>query len=536
MSNKNPESLIKKIDDLIKKNNELEKKVFNLVHNPEENKSKSFIEKKEKELKELQSQIKQKEAKIAEDENRLKMKEAELNQREMILQKKEDDLFQKELELQKQKAMLKPKPVPIIPKPVPVIPKPVPKPVIKKPVDKKKTINDICSHILNSKAVSPKKLYEDMSVFGTILKKEIEEELKTNPDKFVQIDSEIKNKDSKFFPSAILAKGMEQNNILAVVEKDPNPSPIYDIALQFLVNGMVNEKKLVVSYDFGKEINDLIIYDEKEQKKFVEKELDKFSQMLGVDKRYINICNFREGSCKFDVQISQNLVESLIKESQKQQEIQKPYVDPFLNIDDNFENLVNKLTAISKDAKNTQLKVEPLVEGIKLNTSLFDPRGNRSSGWPIGEKRGGMEYESPIGWIGHGLRVSQKYDNGDDTWLGMDNSEGEWCVAYHGTNIKFAKAILESHLQPGKGQVHQYCKNVNTRCSLEKVGIGIYVSPKVGIGESYSTEVDNYRCMFMCRINPKKFRTCDDTNREYWVVNPSEEDIRPYRLLIKKCE
>ena len=40
----------------------------------------------------------------------------------------------------------------------------------------------------------------------------------------------------------------------------------------------------------------------------------------------------------------------------------------------------------------------------------------------------------------------------------------------------------------------------------------------------------------MCRINPTKFRTCEDSNKEYWVVEPSEEDIRPYRLLIKKVE
>ena len=120
----------------------------------------------------------------------------------------------------------------------------------------------------------------------------------------------------------------------------------------------------------------------------------------------------------------------------------KPYVDPFLNTDDDFQNLVNKLIKIS-NSKNTQISKAPLVEAIKLNTSLFDPRGNRSSGWPVGESRGGMPYDAPIGWIGHGLRVSGKYDNGSDKWLGMDNSEGEWCVAYHGTNIQFAKAILE---------------------------------------------------------------------------------------------
>ena len=57
-----------KIDQLIKKNNELEKKVFNLVHNPEENNSRSFISKKENELKNLEYQIKKKEEEIKQKE------------------------------------------------------------------------------------------------------------------------------------------------------------------------------------------------------------------------------------------------------------------------------------------------------------------------------------------------------------------------------------------------------------------------------------------------------------------------------------
>ena len=515
MTDKNSQALIQRIDQLIKKNNELEKKVFNLIHNPEENTSKSFISKKEQELKNMRAQIKQKEAEIIQKENRLNMKEAELNQRELSLNKKESDLIKRESELKKP---------------------PKPKIIIKEPINKEKKINDICSHILNSKNVSPKKLYEDMSVFGTILKKEIEEELKTNPEKFVEIDSVLKNEDEQFLPSAILAKNLKDNQILAVVEKDSNKSPVYDIALQLLVNGMANKKKLVISYDFGKEQNDIIIYDETEQKKFVEKELDKLVTVLQMPKEYINICNFREGSVKYDVNFSAEFLQDFYNnEYKKDQIVKKPYVDPFINIDDNFDNLVNKLTQIS-DAKNTKIQKAPLVEGIKLNASLFDPRGNKSSGWPIGEKRGGMEYKSPIGWIGHGLRVSQKYDNGDDTWLGMENITGEWCVAYHGTNIKFAKSIIQSNLRPGVNQVHRNCDNINKKCKMKKVGTGIYVSPIVETAELYCTEVDKYRCMFMCRINPNNFRTCEDTNQEYWVVNPSEEDIRPYRLLIKKVE
>ena len=295
MSDKVSQSLLQKIDTLIKKNNELEKKVFNLINNPEENTSKSFISKKEKELKLLQVQIKQKETEIKKRENKLNMKELELNQRESILNKKESDLIKRELELKKQK----------------------PKIIIKEPINKVEKIKDICSHILNSKNISQKELYQDMTVYGTILKKEIEEDLQLHPEKFVKIEDVLKNEDEDFLPSAILAKNLADNNILAVVEKDENKSPVYDIALQFLVNGMANEKKLVLSYDFGKDQNDLIIYDETEQTKFIEKEKDKLSQVLKVPKDYICICNFRKGSVKIDILVSQKFVNEFAKEFNK---------------------------------------------------------------------------------------------------------------------------------------------------------------------------------------------------------------------------
>ena len=36
-----------------------------------------------------------------------------------------------------------------------------------------------------------------------------------------------------------------------------------------------------------------------------------------------------------------------------------------------------------------------------------------------------QQYYPPLGWNGDGLRVSKQYDNGDDTWLGYSNVEGE---------------------------------------------------------------------------------------------------------------
>ena len=44
----------------------------------------------------------------------------------------------------------------------------------------------------------------------------------------------------------------------------------------------------------------------------------------------------------------------------------------------------------------------------------------------------------------------------------------------------------------------------------------------------------------MVRINPSARRYCNDCeesrNFKYWVVNATADEIRPYRILYKKCE
>ena len=45
---------------------------------------------------------------------------------------------------------------------------------------------------------------------------------------------------------------------------------------------------------------------------------------------------------------------------------------------------------------------------------MFDERGNRDSGWGIGQKRGPpkylIDYDPPLNRIGYGLNVLYKYD------------------------------------------------------------------------------------------------------------------------------
>jgi hypothetical protein len=80
--------------------------------------------------------------------------------------------------------------------------------------------------------------------------------------------------------------------------------------------------------------------------------------------------------------------------------------------------------------------VHPSFVQMRLRPSTFAIKWNRdfriANNCPVREKRGGFDYSPPEGWQRFGMNVAGKFADGD-TWLGMSNVQGEWCVAYHGT-------------------------------------------------------------------------------------------------------
>ena len=61
-----------------------------------------------------------------------------------------------------------------------------------------------------------------------------------------------------------------------------------------------------------------------------------------------------------------------------------------------------------------------------------------------------------------------KYDNGNNTWIGMQNIDGEWCVAYHGVGrFKDSKTIkditgkiVKTEFRAGPNQAHENCYDI----------------------------------------------------------------------------
>ena len=93
---------------------------------------------------------------------------------------------------------------------------------------------------------------------------------------------------------------------------------------------------------------------------------------------------------------------------------------------------------------------------------------------------------------------------------------GEWCLAYNGTNIRYAQSIWINELKAGGREA--YSDDDDNNHPGHKVDDGVYVTPQILNAESYSTSINGYKCVFMCRINPKNVwipTSCPN----YWIVS-----------------
>ena len=398
----------------------------------------------------------------------------------------------------------------------------------KKLREKNQNLNEIKKQNKNKQI---NEVLEDMCIYGYITKKEIKEEKKKNPEKFIETSQALKleNKDDGIFALGLISQNLENLGIETAIEvKENTDTQEADLtSLQFLSNGMINKKKFDLHFELGEKRNNELLNNEKEYEKFKDKLKNKLSKEYNIPKEKIIITLPQKGS--FHVQ--------LIFQSDEFQNLNKQeFINKFKN-DNEFSELSNL-----KD-----IHEEMLTGAVKLTRNQLDPRGNRVDGWGIGEKRGGKDYDPPLGWKGIGLRVMDKYDNGDNTWIGMNNSPGEWCVAYHGVgrnqtsdNVKNSTgSIIKSTFKPGPdcGQLHKDC--YDEFHPGQKVGRGVYCTPFIKTAGNYYSGISEingikYKTVLMVRVKPEAIRHCKCY--DYWVVNGTTDEIRPYRILYQKCD
>ena len=380
----------------------------------------------------------------------------------------------------------------------------------------------------NDNDVKIKQTLEDMCNYGNIIKKEIEEDKKNGGNKFIYPKELESNTDPEIFALGLLAKNLESNDIEAVIEKNPNSSEEEAITnLQFILNGLNYKKKYILRFDFGETENEKILEKGEEYAGFVDKLKQKLSRDYGVNPKDIIITYPERGSVR---------VQIIFQSDEFNQLNTQEFENKFKN-EKEFPELKN-LKTIHKDV---------LMGACKLSKNQLDSRGNRKSGWGVNELRGNKPYYPPLNWTGIGLKVMDKYEN--NIWLGMNNSPGEWCVAYHGVAggqasdqvKKVTGLIYKSSLKPGSRQLHKDCPDKYH--PGQKVGEGVYCTPRPETAEQYAgiSEINgkHYKTMLMVRVKPETIRNCDlhndSKNDNYWVINGTTDEIRPYRILYKEC-
>ena len=205
----------------------------------------------------------------------------------------------------------------------------------------------------------------------------------------------------------------------------------------------------------------------------------------------------------------------------------------------------NKVINLDGILKNYDIIIisNTLLSNIILSPNIFDYNYCKDKNeWKTTNlKRGGRRYYPPYGWIGIGLKVNDKYKN--NIWIGKENKEGEWAVAYHGVGkgniFKKVIKILNYNLKEGPGQLYKDQLNVEkNKDKFTHCGEGVYFSPNIEEAEKYAekTSLGNYcfqfQFVFMTRVNPEKIRSPGGTPVD-WILNGNDDEIRPYRLLIK---
>ena len=333
----------------------------------------------------------------------------------------------------------------------------------------------------------------EMDSFGYIVKKKIKEERINNPHKYLTLEESF-TKD--YLPLTLLKIDLENNNCTCEIEREEAKDEMQKkeafTAIQFIFNGMyklnkyifkINTKNIQIDSNFT---NNLSKY---------------LSKIWNIETKDIILnTNF----------IDSGFISAIIKASE------------YNELDVSF--LLSKLESeFNSDISEVDKTI--LLNGCRINKIWL--KKNKINKWEESNsnsselKRGGKPYIRPVGYIGFLINIEKRFDDGNDDWYN-NNTKNEWSIAYHCTN----KGINNYY----KNKVDRYNNNNN----IEK---GIYMTPNPEIMEKSCSELHysgkKYKLGIMCRLRPDKIR-CPNGFNNYWIINGTDNEIRPFRFLIKE--
>ena len=380
-----------------------------------------------------------------------------------------------------------------------------------------------------------KNYFENKIKFSNVLKTYIVNEATKNPDNYIDIEetindidnihNDMNSEENPEFILSILGKCIADNGTEVYISKfkDKKCNDIELASIQSFIS-LGKEKKYEIHFDFGEEENDEILNNSLKKEKFLKDWKEEIAKELEINKDNIILANVKHGSV---------CVEAMIVNETKE------------------NNSI--LLALQGTKYVKKIEEKPLLEALQISPDILDSEGDRHKGWGINEKRGGEDYFPPLnGWCGIGLKVKGKYDNGDNSWLDYKNKEGEFAIAYLGINNFFnekdfiigdlnniSTSLYEINSTFINERLYKDENNLRKNTENKKCGEGIclfqnpiYAENSAGIVDLYGYRI---KIMIMCRVNSKKIRQ-PEKYPQCWILNPTLDEVRPYRILIKKIE
>ena len=335
--------------------------------------------------------------------------------------------------------------------------------------------------------------------------------------KVKNITKNINSKENSNFVLSLLGKCFEKKGTKIYISKNKEENlknvELFSIQSLFSLN---DHKKYEFHFDFGEETNKKILNNPIEGQKFLESWKIKISKKLNINPENLIFRDIHQGCVA---------VHASIINPEKDQEI--------------------KIKELESIDGITKIEEKPIFEYLQISSSILDSKGDKYRNFSQNSFRGGEKYIPPNDdWYGIGLKVENMYDNCNNTWLSSKNIDGEFAVAYLGINSYISNSEemikeLNSLSQDIKNKISQKLyknekdiRNNNIECGD---GIIVFQNPKYAENNAGILDILGYRIkiILMCRVNPKKIRQ-PESFEDCWILNPTPDEIRPYRILIKK--
>ena len=407
-----------------------------------------------------------------------------------------------------------------------------------------------------SDLIKKKSFIENNLDFSRTLKKYIIIEKKKNPKNFINMDEVLKDTErfldgidsvnSDFILSVIGKCAQNNGTEVYITKKSSEDYKNLELASVQSLFILGTQKKYEFHLNFGEEENEKILNYPELQNKFIKKYKQLIAKELKIDEKYLILQDIHRGSLAFS----------------------------FLQIKSPID-LRNSISNLKGKYNIENIEQKPLLETIQISSNILDFDNIDKS-----------NSDRRDNWKEYGLKVKGMYDNGKDNWIDDTDKKSEFINAYLGINNYLgdsSKMLLDLqnltenlekkhssnryddyHIDNSNNEISNYIindyisdtgrnydlshssrSNDNDNSNRDKIISNlinknyiddVYLFENIEFAENFAGIIDisgyQIKVILMCKIRKNKIKKHEDI-KDCYILNPTPDEIRPYRILIK---